>query len=94
MTTQSVFLHSFRGAEGLRFGSSNLTQPVRLIIDRSMVILISFLQVYNLETIQDYLLRAFRIVTGAANSKDIDKVLPHACTSHVMNSAKKNCKTW
>ncbi|KAL5517536.1 hypothetical protein EMCRGX_G003095 [Ephydatia muelleri] len=50
--------------------------------------------VYNLETIQDYLLCAFRIVTGAANSKDIDKVLPHACTSHVMNSAKKNCKTW
>ena len=71
-----------------------LTQPVRLIIDCSMVLLISFLQVYNLETIQDYLLRAFRIVTDAANSKDIDKVLPHACTSHVMNSAKKNCKTW
>ena len=90
----SFFLHSFRRAEGLLFGSSNLTQPVRLIIDRSMVLLISFLQVYNLETIQDYLLRAFRIVTGAANSKDIDKVLPHACTSHVMNSAKKNCKKW
>ena len=90
----SFFIQSFRRAESLLFGSSALIQPIRVIIDRSIVLLISFLHVFNMETVHDYLLRTFRIVSGAGKPNDFEKILPHTCTSHVMNSAKKNCKKW
>ena len=28
------------------------------------------------------------------NVRILKKILPHACTSHVMNLAKKDCKKW
>ena len=90
----SFFIQSFRRAESLLFGSGASIQPIIVIIDRSIVLLISFLQVFNMETVHDYLLRTFRIVSGAGKPNDFEKILPHACTSHVMNSAKKNCKKW
>ena len=90
----SSFLQSFRRAESVLFGSGASIQPIRVVIDRSIVLLISFLQVFNMETVHDYLLRTFRIVSGAGKPNDFEKLLPHACTSHVMNSAKKNCKKW
>ena len=90
----SFFLQSFRRAESVLFGSANLAKPGKIIIDRSMVLLLSFLQVYNMENLHDYLNRTFRVVTGAATLKDSQKVSPHACKSHVMNSAKRECKKW
>ena len=57
----SFFLQSFRRAESLLYGASNLINPAQVIIDRSQVLLISFLQVYCMESIEDYLHRAFRI---------------------------------
>ena len=90
----SFFLQSFRPAESVLFGSANLAQPAKIIIDRSMVLLLSFLQVYNMESLHDYLNRTFRVVTGAATLKDGHKISPHACKSHVMNSAKRECKKW
>lgn len=38
-----------------------------------------------METLQDYLNPTFGVVTGAATSKDDQKVSPHAWKSHVMN---------
>ena len=58
----SFFLQSFTQAESLPYGASNLINPAQVIIDRSQVFLISFLQVYSMESIDDYLHRAFRIV--------------------------------
>ena len=88
------FMETFRRAEGLIFGFSSITYPLQFIIDRSMVFLLSILHVYNSESLQDYLERTFRIVTGSGTVKDFRKVSPHACTSHVMHSASKNCKKW
>jgi hypothetical protein len=88
----SYFLESFRRAEGILF--SQPSKPQQIIIDRSQVLLLSFLHVYNAETLQEYLLRAFRIVTGTAKPQDAGKISPHACKSHVMNSAKRECKKW
>ena len=90
----SYFMETFRRAEGLVFGFSSITNPLQFIIDRSMVLLLSILHVYNSESLQDYLERTFRIVTGSGTVKDFGKVSPHACTSHVMHSASKNCKKW
>ena len=47
-----------------------------------------------METLHDYLNRTFRVVTGAERAKDTVKVSPHACKSHVMNSAKKRMQEW
>ena len=88
------FMETFRRAEGLVFGFSAITNPLQFIIDRSMVLLLSILHVYNSESLQDYLERTFRIVTGSGTVNDFRKVSPHACTSHVMHSASKNCKKW
>jgi hypothetical protein len=88
------FMETFRRAEGLVFGLSAITNPLQFIIDRSMVLLLSILHVYNSESLQDYLERTFRIVTGSGTVNDFRKVSPHACTSHVMHSASKNCKKW
>ena len=90
----SFFLQSFRRAESLLYGACNLINPGQVIIDRSQVLLISFLQVYCMESIGDYLHRVFRIVSGSGKPKDFSKILPHACTSHVMNSVKKDTKKW
>ena len=90
----SFFLQSFRRAKSLLYGACNLINPGQVIIDRSQVLLISFLQVYCMESIGDYLHRAFRIVSGSGKPKDFLKILPHACTSHVMNSVKKDTKKW
>ena len=70
----------------LLYGASNLINPAQVIIDHSQVLLISFLQVYCMESIEDYLHKAFRIASGSGKPKDVSKILPHACTSHVMNS--------
>ena len=47
-----------------------------------------------METLHEYLQRTFRVCSGAGSDKDFKKISPHACTSHVMNSAKKDCKKW
>ena len=56
----TFFLQSFGRAESLLYGACNLINPGQVIIDWSQVLLISFLQVYCMESIGDYLHRAFR----------------------------------
>jgi hypothetical protein len=34
--------------------------------------------------------RAFRIVTGKASQTDLQRLVPHACMSHVMKDARRN----
>ena len=79
----SYFIEAFCRAEGLLFRFSRLCKPQQVIIDRSQVLLLSFLHVYNRETLQEYLLRSFRIVTGTPKPQDLGKISPHACKSHV-----------
>ena len=82
------FTETFHCAEGLLFGFNSMVKPQQLIIDRSRILLLSIIRVYNLESLQDYLESTFWIVTGAGTAKDFGKLLPHACTSHVMHLAK------
>ena len=51
----SHFLECFRRAEGLLFGYGNVVLPKHVVIDRSLVLLLSFLRVYNFETLSEYL---------------------------------------
>ena len=87
------FLEAVRRAEGLIYGFSNLVKPHCVVIDRSLVLLISFLRVYNSEAIMNtYLHRCFRVVTGCASEQDVAKLFVLACVSHVMKNAKEDAK--
>ena len=84
----SHFLESFRYSEGLIYGFKNICMPIRVVIDRSLVLLPSFLRMYNFETLSDYLHRCFRIANNCCDPSDTSKMFVHACTSHCMKSAR------
>ena len=89
MIAVSHFIECFRRAEGLLFGYGIVVLPKHVVIDRSLVLLLSFLCVYNFETLSEYLHRCFRIVTGCSTDEDdFNKLFIHACVSHVMKSIK------
>lgn len=88
----SHFLQDFRRHEGKLYGYANMVSPKCAVIDRSMVLLLTFLQVFNMESLSDYLHRCFRILTGCQSDIDDKKTMVYACLSHVMNSAKLDMK--
>ena len=82
----------FLECEAVIYGFRNVSTPSKIVIDRSLVLLNSFLRVYNSETLTHYLHRCFRIVTGCAEERDYNCVCISACVSHVMNSGKHLCR--
>lgn len=92
ITSVSHFLECFRREEAVIYGFRNVSTPSKIVIDRSLVLLNSFLRVYNSETLTHYLHRCFRIVTGCAEERDYNCVCISACVSHVMNSGKHLCR--
>ena len=93
ITSISHFLDCFRRAEASLYGWTNVSTPKQVVIDRSLVLLNSFLRVYNMETVRAYLHRCFRVVNGCASDEDdYHRVFVVACVSHVMNSAKHLCR--
>lgn len=69
-TCISQFIQFFRYSEGLLYGLSNVRIPIHLVIDRSLVLLLSFLREFNFETISGYFNRCFRMVTGCSEKTD------------------------
>jgi len=86
------FLQSFRYAEGLLFGHSNIRTPMQIVSEQGKAILLACLQEFNKETVLTFLERAWRIVNHKANAKDITLMTPHICCSHLMHNASDNCK--
>ena len=92
ITAVSHFLECFRREETTIFGWKNMSTPAKIVIDRSLVLLNSFLRVYNFESLSQYLHRCFRVVSGCGEEGDYHQVFVLACISHVMNSAKHLCR--
>ena len=88
----SLFLEAFRRQEALIFGFKNVIIPKKVVVDRSLVLLQTFLKVFNLETVSDYAHRCFRIVNGSGKEEDFNKMFIYACVNHVMNSARMMCR--
>ena len=88
----SHFLESFRRSEALIYGYANVVMPHTVVIDRSLTLLLSFLKVYNQETLSDYLHRCFRLLMGCSTENDFKKTFIHACISHVMKSIRQDLK--
>ena len=86
----SHFLEVVRRAEGLLY--SSLVKPRVVVIDRSVVLLTSFLKVFNSETVSEYLHRCFKVVFACGSEKDLKKLFVLACVSHIMKNAKDDMR--
>ena len=47
---------------------------------------------YNNESIMDFTIRSFKEVSGETATSQGEKIIPHACLSHVMKDAKNDFK--
>ena len=83
------WLSEFRRSEKKIFGHANAVVPHQIISDRSMAFLQAGLSEFNNEDMNAFRSRAWRIINGIAQEKDLDGVFPHACLSHVMASFKR-----
>ena len=59
-----------------------------VLSDRAQVFLIAALQVWNNESMNEFLQRAYRIVTNEAVDKDYELTNIHACLAHVLLVSK------
>lgn len=55
-----------------------------MLSDRAQVFLTAALQIWNNETMKEFLDRAYRIVTDDASGEDYEKTNIHACLAHVL----------
>ena len=77
-------------------GYKHVIIPRHVIIDRRLVLLLSFLSVYNLETLSDYLHHCSRIVNGCCTDEAYyDKLFIQVPVriSHLMKSARADVNT-
>ena len=86
------FINCFQHAEKLIYGHSSVCQPIQINIDFSMALLTSVLKAVNVETLEDYLNRCWRILNGSASSVDFKKTTVHICLAHIMNNMKRKIK--
>ena len=81
------WMTSFRHSEKQKFGHSNLCRPKSIISDKSWVFILAALKVFNSETLQQFLSRAWtEIMAGSINAH---YTIVHLCSSHIMNNFKK-----
>ncbi|CAF3205771.1 unnamed protein product [Rotaria sp. Silwood2] len=80
-----LFKHSYSQV----FAGRKIPQPRIVLSDRAQVFLIASLRVWNNENMNDFLNRAYRIVTGCGTKLDCDKTNIHACLSHVLLDSRK-----
>jgi len=83
------FLRKFQYAE--KAVKHNTVQPVLFNTDWGLAILLSLMIHFNLETMPAYIDRCWKIVTGEATEKDMQKTVFHICLSHHMRLMKKLC---
>ena len=86
------WLECFQHREKLIFGTGNSAQPVQFNSDRALVLILAALQVINREDMNEFLARAWRIVTGDGTTTDLMKMNVHACAFHFMRDVKKLAK--
>ncbi|CAF4730871.1 unnamed protein product, partial [Rotaria sp. Silwood2] len=70
------------------FIGKQFPQPQIVLSDRAQVFLIASLRIWNNETMNDFLNRAYRIITSNATDSDLQKTNIHACLAHVLLDAR------
>ena len=59
-------------------------RPRVVLSDRAQVFLLAVLQVWNNESLKQFLQRVYRIVNDEASGDDLDLTFIHACLAHVL----------
>ena len=91
----SHFLRQFRHGEKSLKGHSGLKQPMQINTDWSWVMINSVLNIFNHDTLQEYLSRCWKILSGQGNEDDfLSKTILHVCLSHHMKLVKHKCQTF
>ena len=83
------FIRTFQYAE--RQVRKTNVQPVLFNTDWGLAILCGLMKQFNRETMKEYISRCWRIVSGKAEEKDLQKTVFHICLSHHMKIMKKHC---
>ncbi len=86
------FLSCFQHSEKQVYGRSNTSQPQQINTDFSMALILSVLKCYNTETLNDYLDRTWKILSGHGTNNDLKKTVLHVCLAHVMKNVKSKLK--
>lgn len=83
------FLNAMQQAEKRYFGHSGVSQPMQVNVDHSMAIIVALIKSFNVETLDEYLNRCWRVVNEEARDTDKSKTVIHICLAHFMNSMKR-----
>lgn len=89
----SNFLQCFRDSEKRMFGFRNVQQPCLFNVDFSMALIVSLLQVFNLQTLHGYLQLCWETVTGEQCLQDSlqRKTVILVCLAHFMKCIRNQC---
>ena len=80
-------LSTFRNREKRLYGADKICRPVQINSDHAMVFIVSALHVFNAESFETFLSRAWSIANGIATSRELEKTIIHTCAFHFM----RNC---
>ncbi|CAF2908496.1 unnamed protein product [Rotaria sp. Silwood2] len=83
------WLQLFKHSYSQIFIGKQFPQPQIVLSDRAQVFLIASLRIWNNEIMNDFLNRAYRIITGNATDSDLQKTNIHACLAHVIIDEEK-----
>ena len=65
------------------------SKPKLLVCDMTIPLYASALMEFTKETVNQYLNRAYKIVTGNANEEELNLMMIHICSAHAINSVKR-----
>ncbi|CAF1441600.1 unnamed protein product [Adineta ricciae] len=83
------WMHLFKYNYNQVFVGKKFPQPAVVLSDRAQVFLLAAIQIWNNETMKDFLNRSYRIVNGEGKKADFRKTNIHACLSHVLLDSRK-----
>ena len=66
------------------FVGKSFPRPQIVLSDRAQIFFICSLQIWNNESMKDFLSRAYRVVNGKADDTDLEKTNIHTCLAHVL----------
>ncbi|CAF2149342.1 unnamed protein product [Rotaria magnacalcarata] len=83
------WLQLFKYNHSLVFPGKPFPRPRIVLSDRAQIFLIVALQLWNNESMKDFLHRAYRIVNDNADDTDLQTTNIHACLAHVLLDVRK-----
>ena len=86
-----MFLVKFRELEKIVTGKN--ATPRLLMMDHSWALILACLREFCNESLEEYLNRTHRIMTGTATQRDLLLTLIHICYSHIMKLNRKDIET-